>query len=55
MKDIPFNDRINSANIPALSNKSSHRDVDGEQMKTEWEYACIIRQLNLFVKQPDLT
>jgi len=39
----------------ALSCKILHRDVDGEHIKTEWEYDHIIGQPNLLEKSTSLT
>jgi len=51
-----YNEKTKAKNTPAISSEILHRDKEGKEIQTQWEYARIIGQLNVLEKstQPDI-
>ena len=56
LKGLGFNERTKVKRTPAVASKILHRDKEGEEMKTDWDYRRIIGQLNFLEKstRPDI-
>jgi len=56
LNGLGFNERTKVKKTPAGASKILHRDEEGEEMQTEWEYRRIIGQLNFLEKstRPDI-
>ena len=56
LKAIGFHEKTKEKNMPAIARKILHRDIEGEYLKTECEYARVIGQLNFREKstRPDI-
>jgi len=50
LETLGFNNKTKAKNTPAISSKILHRDTEGKEMKTQWEYARVIGQLNFLEK-----
>ena len=57
IEGLGFNARTKVKSTPAIASKILHRDMEGEEMSTEWDYARIIGQLNFLEKstRPDIS
>ena len=56
LEALGYNEKTKAKNTPAVSSKILHRDIGGKEMKTQWEYARVIGQLNFLEKstRPDI-
>ena len=56
LQGLGFNDRTKVKKTPAVASKILHRDEEGKEMQTEWEYRRVIGQLNFLEKstRPDI-
>jgi len=56
LQGLGLNDRTKIKKTPAVSSKILHREEEGEEMQTEWEYRRVIGQLNFLEKstRPDI-
>jgi len=57
LKGLGFNERTKVKRTPAIASKILHRDKEGEEMQTDWDYTRIIGQLNFLEKstRPDIS
>jgi len=51
---LGVNERTKGKATPVIASKILHRDIDGEQMETNWESTSIIGQLNFLEKSSRL-
>jgi len=46
LETLVYNERTKAKNTRAVSGKILHRDIEGKDMRTQWEYAHVIGQLD---------